>query len=141
MSGYACVGLVSPKIESNVGGAMRAAFCYGASLVVVQGPRYKRQVTDTQKAYRSIPTLVVDDIWSAIPYDCVPVAVELVEGSQDLRTFVHPKRAMYIFGPEDGNVPRTLIEKCPLKIMIPTRFCMNLAATANVVLYDRLAKS
>ena len=33
--GYAAVGLYMPKTEMNVGGAMRAAYCYGASLIAV----------------------------------------------------------------------------------------------------------
>lgn len=39
MSGFAAIGLDNPKTPSNIGSAMRAAGCYGASLVVLGGPR------------------------------------------------------------------------------------------------------
>jgi tRNA(Leu) C34 or U34 (ribose-2'-O)-methylase TrmL len=53
---------------------------------------------------------------------------------------MHPERAFYVFGPEDGTLGTRHLSKCVRKIMVPTKFCMNLAATVNVVLYDRLAK-
>lgn len=75
-----------------------------------------------------------------IPYDAVPVAVDLIEGAEELPAFVHPQRAFYIFGPEDGTLGKAVTEWCQRKIVIPTLDCMNLAATVNVVLYDRLSK-
>lgn len=141
MRGYAVVALDNPKCPANLGGALRAAQCYGVALILIGGPRMPRLgklVTDTMKAYRHIPVVFVPDIMEHIPYDCVPVAVDLVEGAKDLRTYVHPKRACYIFGPEDGTLGRRVLGRSRDKIMIPTKGCMNLAATVNVVLYSRL---
>lgn len=138
--GFFCVGLWNPKNPNNVGGAMRAAHVYGADLIVLMGRRFKPISADTTKAYRHVPLLQVDDLFLAIPYNCVPVAVDLVEGAMPLPNYIHPERAFYIFGPEDGTLGRTVTARCRDKLMIPTRFCMNLAATVNVVLYDRLAK-
>ena len=45
-----------------------------------------------------------------------------------------------IFGPEDGSVGKKIVKWCDDVVYIPTIGCMNLAATANVVLYDRMAK-
>ena len=69
------------------------------------------------------------------------MCVELVEGASPLPEFVHPEQAIYIFGPEDGSVPQELIDRADHVVYIPTIGCMNLAATVNVLLYDRLAKS
>ena len=138
--GYAAVGLYMPKSEPNVGGAMRAAYCYGAAVVLVQGRRFHRFPTDTQKAWRHIPVLEVQDLRQSIPFDCQPVCVELSENARPLVNFVHPERAFYIFGPEDGSVPKELTSKY-VTVAAPTDFCMNLAATVNVVLYDRRAKA
>ncbi len=142
--GYAAIGLVNPKSRENVGSALRAAGCYSASLVAISGHRPDRYMgriaTDTQKAYRHIPTLRVTDLFDVMPYDCVPVAVELLDDSRSLVTFNHPERAFYIFGPEDGTLGKSVTDRCVHKVQIPTRFCMNLAATVNVVLYDRLVK-
>ena len=35
MRGYAAIGLNNPKIEANLGGALRAAHCYGASMIAI----------------------------------------------------------------------------------------------------------
>jgi tRNA(Leu) C34 or U34 (ribose-2'-O)-methylase TrmL len=142
--GYAAVGLVNPKTRENVGSVLRAAGCYDVSLVVVAGMRpdhyMGRICTDTQKAYRHIPTLRVPDVFDAMPFDCIPVAVELLPNAKSLVNFVHPERAFYIFGPEDGTLGKAITERCKWSVQVPTKFCMNLAATVNVILYDRLAK-
>jgi tRNA(Leu) C34 or U34 (ribose-2'-O)-methylase TrmL len=109
-------------------------------MVAACGSRYKDHPTDTPKAYRSLPFLKVDDLKSVIPHDCVPVAIDLVEGATPLHKYVHPSRAFYIFGPEDGTLGKDVTDWCRDTIYIPTRECMNLSATVNVVLYDRMAK-
>ena len=77
---------------------------------------------------------------SVIPFDAETVAVEITEDAKDLSEFRHPERAYYLFGPEDGNISKEIMEQCKYKVKIDTSHCMNLAATVNVVLYDRLAK-
>lgn len=142
--GYSAIALVNPKSRENVGSVLRAAGCYEVSMVVVAGVRpdhfMGRINTDTQKAYRHIPTLRVPNVFDAIPFDCVPVAVELLPHAKSLVNFVHPERAYYILGPEDGTLGKDITDRCKYAVQVPTKFCMNLAATANVVLYDRLAK-
>lgn len=138
--GYAAVGLYQPKTPANVGGVLRAADCYGAAMVVKTGNRYSRCPTDVSAAYRHIPLLHADDLRTMIPHDCVPVAIDLLDGARSLFEFIHPERAFYIFGPEDGTLGKAVTDWCKFKVYVPTRICMNLAATVNVVLYDRAAK-
>ena len=144
MRGYAAIGLVNPKCGQNVGSVLRAAGCYNASLVIISGSRPDKYLgkmpTDTQKAWKHIPTIRVNDVLEAVPYGCVPIAVDLIEGAKSLVAFTHPERAYYIFGPEDGTLGKSITEKCAHTIMVPTTHCMNLAAAVNVVLYDRMAK-
>lgn len=140
MRGYAAIGLYRPKCAANLGGVLRAAGCYGASLVVVAGDRLGKYATDTMQAWKHMPCMVVDDLLAATPFGAVPVVIELTDAARSLPRFTHPERAFYIFGPEDGSVPRSIVERVPHVVQIPTAGCMNLAATANVVLYDRLAK-
>jgi len=142
MRGYAAIGLDNPKTKENVGSVLRAAGCYGASMVATSGSRlsgtYK---TDTQKAYRHMPYFhQVKSLFDVMPYDCVPVAVDLVDGATPLSEYQHPERAFYIFGAEDATLGKRVLDKCRDVVYIPTNFCMNLAATANVVLYDRMVK-
>lgn len=95
---------------------------------------------DTPKAWRHMPVLRGDDLQQLIPYDAVPVAIDLVDGAESLIDFAHPIRAFYVFGPEDGTLGKDILSWCKHKVMVPTRNCMNLAASVNVVLYDRMAK-
>lgn len=139
--GFAAVGLFQPKTPANVGSVLRAAHCYGAALVAKTGQRYSHATTDTMKAFRHLPLLQVEDLFDVVPHDCVPVAVDLLEGARDLTTYTHPERAFYIFGPEDGTLGKAITDRCRDKVFVPTAFCMNLAATVNVVLYDRHAKT
>lgn len=140
MRGFCAIGLVSPKNERNVGGALRAAGCYGASFVAMRR-RMSRTGEDVHRYWRHHPVLVCDDLRTLVPYDCVPVAIEILEGAQSLVDYKHPERAFYLFGPEDGSVPRDVLSWCRDVVRVPTTACMNLAATVNVVLYDRMAKA
>ena len=139
MRGYAAIGLHNPKTDANVGSALRACGCYGAAFMAVTGNRYSRHGTDTQKHHRQMPLLQVEDLRAVIPYDCVPVAVDLIDGAIELPKFTHPERAFYIFGPEDGTLegPRWSGYQ---KVYVRAG-CLNLAMAVNVVLYDRSAKA
>ena len=144
MSGFSAVALVNPKNSENVGGVMRAAHCFGVSLVVLAGTRPKMYIkkipADVTKTWRHTPIIQIDDPLWCVPYGAETVAVEIVEGATQLHDFPHPKRAYYLFGPEDGSIAEEILFQCKHKVQIDTRHCMNLAATVNVVLYDRLAK-
>lgn len=138
--GYAAIGLFQPKDHNNVGSVLRAAWVYDAAMVVTTGRRYREASTDTMKGHRHFPLINVDDLFSVIPFGCVPVAVDLIEGAIPLPEYNHPERAFYIFGPEDGTLGKQITDRCRNIIVVPTRGCMNLAASVNVVLYDRAAK-
>jgi tRNA(Leu) C34 or U34 (ribose-2'-O)-methylase TrmL len=107
---------------------------------MLSGGRMGKYATDTMKAYRHIPCVEVEDLMAHIPYRAEPVVVEIVDRAKPIFNFVHPEAAFYIFGPEDGGVNPEIVERVQRVIRIPTKGCMNLAATANVVLYDRLLK-
>lgn len=140
MRGYSCIGLDNPKHSVNVGSALRAAGCYESAFVAFSGKRLNPGATDTMKQYRHRPLIRVNDLFDVIPYDCVPVAVELIDGATPLNEYKHPERAFYIFGGEDATLGERVLSRCRDVIYIPTNGCMNLAATVNVVLYDRYSK-
>lgn len=142
MRGFAAIGLVRPKDPNNVGAVLRAAFCYDAALIAIEGDRSPvRNSLDTFKAWRHIPVIRGDDLRAMIPFDAVPIAVDLVDGATPLPSYQHPQRAFYVFGPEDGTLGRRHLEWCAHRVVVPTRQCMNLAAAVNVILYDRMAKA
>ena len=106
-SAFCCVGLVNPKSPENVGSVMRAAGCYGVDEVYYTGNRFelaRRFATDTKQMVEKIPLLGVDDLLQFMPEGCVPVVVDLIDGATPLPDYVHPERAFYIFGPEDGTL-------------------------------------
>ncbi len=138
------IGLYNPKTPVNVGSVMRAAGCYQAQEVRYCGERFARAAkfhTDTKQAARRIPLVSCDDLSADLPADCQIVCIEFAEGATALPEFVHPANAIYLFGPEDGSLPQEVVDKADHVVYIPTVGCMNLAATVNVVLYDKLAKS
>lgn len=138
------IGLSDPKSPSNVGAVMRAAGCFYADAVFYTGERYVRAArfnTDTKDVSKKIPLTGVACLLESAPPDTKIVCVELVEGAIPLPEYQHPDKAFYIFGPEDGTISQQVIDKADAVVYVPTIGCMNLAATVNVVLYDRMSKS
>jgi hypothetical protein len=117
--------------------------CYDAASIAISGERidgsWIKTPANTVAGQRHIPILR-GDLRNLVPYGAVPVAVDLVDDAEPLPTFHHPESAFYVFGPEDGTLGKLILDWCPRRVMVPTRYCMNLAATVNVILYDRLAK-
>ena len=123
---------------------MRAAGCFSVDAVYYCGRRYARAApfsTDTHSALQRIPLQGVEDLLDTIAADMKLVCVELAEGADPLPDFVHPANAYYLFGPEDGSLRQTVIDRADAVVFIPSVGCLNLAASVNVVLYDRLAKT
>lgn len=138
------VGLINPKSASNVAAVFRAAGCFGVDTIFYTGNRYgyaKDFNQDTKNVHSSVPCLAMSDFDVCRPNGATIVGVELTEGATALPLFKHPQDAYYVFGPEDGSLPQPLINQCDHVVYIPSNNSLNLAATVNVVLYDRLAKS
>lgn len=138
------IGLSNPKSATNVGAVMRAAGCYAVDNVIYTGTRYDRAVkmnTDTKKVTSVIPLNAQQHLLDNKADDVQVICVDLVEGAIPLPNFTHPEKALYLFGPEDGTLDQKLINQADAVVYVPTIGCMNLAATVNVLLYDRLSKS
>jgi tRNA(Leu) C34 or U34 (ribose-2'-O)-methylase TrmL len=137
------IGLTNPKSPTNVGSVLRAAGCFGAEEIFYSGSRYdiaKKFHTDTHTYSNEIALTHCDDFYSILPKNAQMVCVELVEGATPLPEFVHPDNALYLFGPEDSTLTQDVVSRADHVVYLPTRGCLNLAATVNVVLYDRVAK-
>lgn len=140
---YFGIGIYNGKTEANVGTLWRSAYQLGASFIFTIGRRYRKQVSDTVKAWRHVPLLHYDSLDQlAIPYDCRIVAVEM--GGQQLSKFVHPARAIYLLGAEDGGLPAKVLERCHLHTeiehMLARTRSFNVAVSGSIVMYDRLVK-
>lgn len=147
MRGFATIALHQPKDRGNIGSVLRAAHCYGAAQVVIGGSRghktYRdgvRHAANTPCFERHTPVIIAPDCLAYNPFGTQVVAVDLVEGATPLPEFQHPRQAVYVFGPEDGTLGKSILDRAHHVVMVPTRSCMNLAATVNVILYDRMMK-
>jgi tRNA(Leu) C34 or U34 (ribose-2'-O)-methylase TrmL len=139
------LAIINPKSPENMGSILRAAGCYQAKSIRYTGERYARArafSTDTKNAHLNIAVTQLPAVIDPVKdKHLTKVAIELVEGAMPLPLFEHPENALYIFGPEDGSIEQDVIDQCDHVVYIPTVGCMNLAATVNVLLYDRLAKT
>ena len=142
------IGLINPKSPDNVSAVMRSAGNFRVDSVFFTGKRYPRALMRnpdlpdmSRKVSQNVPlsevTFMIDDV----SVDMAIVCVEFAENAIPLPEYQHPQNAFYIFGPEDGTISQDIIDRADAVVYVPTNGCMNLAATVNVVLYDRLAKS
>lgn len=142
------IALIDPRYSHNVGGALRAASNFGAKQVwwtgnrvnldEEKGERLPRE--ERMKGYKDVELYQYDEFFDQFPSDITPVAVERRPNSENLLDFVHPEKALYVFGPEDGSIGAVHLRHCHRFVIIPTAHCLNLAAAVNVVLYDRMLK-
>ena len=138
------VVLINPKYPANLGGVLRACACWNAKNLYYTG---KRVISDTERLprelrmheYKSIHVCQTEKPIEATRLS-TPVAVEFDDRFNDIVDFEHPENAAYVFGPEDGSIPKVYKSLCHSFIRIPTKFCLNLTAAVNVVLYDRHIK-
>ena len=142
--GYFGIGIENTKNVLNVGTLYRSAFILGASFIFTIGKRYKKQASDTVKAWRSIPLYqyqAFDDFYQSMPHECRLVGVELDERAREIETFCHPERAIYLLGAEDNGLSQYALNKCHAIIQLPGDYCMNVSVAGSIVMYDRLLKA
>jgi tRNA(Leu) C34 or U34 (ribose-2'-O)-methylase TrmL len=142
------VGLCNPKSPENVGSVMRAAGNYRVDSVFYTGTRYPLAVRlnpnipqMSRSVSRNIPLAGVNCLLDVVAEDMQIVCVEFAINATPLPEFQHPANAFYVFGPEDGTLSQEVIDSADTVVYIPTEGCMNLSATVNVLLYDRMLKS
>lgn len=141
--------LNSPKYPHNVGQAIRIASCYGVPQVwmtgtrvdIVGGDGFRLPREERMRGYADVQLIQYEGALDAFIADgATPVAVEMRPNAERLPDFQHPPGAVYLFGPEDGSLPGSVLKRCHRFVVIPTMHCLNLASAVATVLYDRKAK-
>lgn len=142
------LGLVNPKSPDNVGSVLRAAANYGVDKVFYTGDRYPRAIERKarsvdmgRKVSKDVLIAQKDCLLEAVTDNMKIVCVEFALNAIPLPEYQHPENAFYIFGPEDGSIDQALIDQADDVVYVPTVGCMNLSASVNVLLYDRLLKT
>lgn len=144
--GFFGLGVEGVSKPRNLGNLSRSAHSFGASYFFTVNKAVSDQdmrFADTSAAAGEIPHYHYDDSDEMMKYKpkgAQLVGVELTEDSIALPSFCHPRAAMYILGPERGELsPRTL-ELCDHVIQIPMKFCINVGVAGAIVMYDRLTQ-
>jgi len=142
------IGLINPKSPDNVASVMRAAGNFRVDSVFYTGKRYPRALMRnpaipdmTRKVGQSVSLSEAEYLVDVATVKMKIVCIEFAEDAIALTEYQHPDNAFYIFGPEDGTISQEMIDRADAVVYVPTVGCMNLAATVNVVLYDRLIKT
>lgn len=145
MRGYFGIGIENCKNDLNIGGLWRSAHCFGASFIFTIGTRYRKQSTDTTKAWKSIPHYTYnsfDHFYKNLPKDCNLIGLEFPHvKSSNIHNFCHPERCIYLLGSEDSGLSNQAIESCNQLLYIPTKYCLNVATTGSIVMFDRNNKN
>ena len=144
--------LHEPKYPHNVGQVVRLASAYGIAQVWYSGERIRVALgarlprEERMRRYEDVALVNHPDplarLCKAVPKAC-PVAVELRPNSESLVDFIHPDAdspPIYVFGPEDGSLPGSVVKRCHRFVVIPSYECLNLATSVATILYDRMAK-
>lgn len=77
-----------------------------------------------------------------IPRDTDIIGIELDDNADDIITFEHPQRAIYILGAEDNGIPQDCLRQCDKIIKIPfDKNSFNVAVSGSIVIYDRILKA
>jgi tRNA G18 (ribose-2'-O)-methylase SpoU len=137
--------LVNPKYPHNVGQVFRVAADFLIPEIWTSGERILTAVDELGrvpreerlKGYKDVDLVWDENPLSKLPTDCIPVAVDLLPGAENLYDFEHEEKMVYIFGPEDGTLDRKYTTRCHRRVMIDTAHCLNLANAVCLVLYDR----
>lgn len=140
MSGYFAIGITHGKTPQNIGTLWRSAELFGAAFIFTIGARYKRQPSDTSKAWRKVPLYNFESIGALrahLPFDCLLVGVELDPTAVPIEDFAHPPRAVYLLGAEDHGLTPDERAACHRLVQLPGERSMNVAAAGTVAMYAR----
>lgn len=140
--------LIDPKNPHNVGMAMRLASVYRFPQLFYTGDRVRMELKNRKrlpreermKHWQNVDVVEYDRPLELFSREVVPVCIEVRKNAEKLPDFVHPPRAVYVFGPEDGSVPQPVLAACHRFVIIPLPSCLNLATAIATVLYDRAVK-
>ena len=140
--GYFGIGAEGISKSANFGALLRTAHAFDASFCFSVGSGWDARAmrsADTADTPAHVPVWRFADVEAmTLPAGCVLVGVEVLPDATALPSFRHPLSAAYVLGPERAGLSAAMLARCRHVVRIPTRFALNLAVTAALVLYDRM---
>lgn len=141
------IALINPKYSRNVSQVVRACSCFGIQQCWFTGDRVQMELAgrtripreERMKGYSKVDIIQFDYFFEQFP-NCIPIGIEVIKGAEMLTTFEHPENPLYVFGPEDGSLPKIARSFCHRFVFIPMQHCSNLAAAVYITLYGRYLK-
>ena len=144
MRGYFGMGIYHPKTNVNIGTLWRSAYIFNASFLFTIGKRYAKQSSDTMCSPRHIPLfdyLSYEEFREHLPYQAKLVCVEIDKKATTLKELKHPHQAVYLLGAEDYGLPEKVLKgNVIIQIESPKQFCLNVATSGSIIMYDRYIK-
>jgi tRNA G18 (ribose-2'-O)-methylase SpoU len=140
-AGYFGIGIENSKTPMNLGTLWRSAYVYDAALLFTVARRYDRQCSDNVGAVKHVPLqhfATVEEMFSALPYSCQLVGVELDDRATPLRKFTHPDRAIYLLGAEDHGLTSAARKLCHQIVVLPGKASVNVAVAGSIVMCHRI---
>jgi len=137
---YFGIGIQNGKTPENLGVLWRSAQNLGASFIFTIGNRYSKQASDTHNAVKSMPYFhyaTFEDFLKNLPKGARIVGVELTDQAQDLETFHHPRRCVYLLGAEDHGLSKQAQEKSHFLVKFKSELSLNVSVAGSIVMYDR----
>ena len=141
--GFFGIGIQNGKTPENLGVLWRSAQNMGASYIFTIGNRYAKQACDTHKAVGAMPYFHYDtfnEFYNNLPKGAMLVGVELDEKSEDLESFTHPRRCVYLLGAEDHGLSKLAKEKSHFLVKFQSILSLNVSVAGSIVMYDRQTK-
>ena len=134
------IGIQNGKTPENLGVLWRSAQNLGASFIFTIGNRYAKQACDTHHAVKSMPYYhydTFDEFFQHLPKGVRLVGVELTDKAEDLETFQHPRRCVYLLGAEDHGLSKQAIQKSHFLIKFKSQLSLNVSVAGSIIMYDR----
>jgi len=142
MRGYFGIGVEGISKPMNLGAVLRTAHAFNAafSFTIASVVDVRTLVaSDTSISHEAMPVHIYETLRDfSLPVGCQLVGVEITDDAIDLPTFTHPFAAAYVLGAEQDSLSPEITARCAFVVKIPTRFCVNLAVAAAIVMYDRM---
>ncbi len=138
--GYFEIGIYQPRTNENIGTLWRSAWQLGAAGIFTIGKKQRRQTSDVLDVPYKIPLRHFESFeafLSARPVGAQLVGIEF--GGVPLKTFNHPRRAIYLVGSETNGLPKNVLDHCDAVVELESLnyLSYNLAVAGSITMYHR----